>query len=202
VPREQRHRIAELEVENADQRQEIEGQRNKIDELVGEVDRLRGQVAELQAKLNTSSQSSSAPPSSDSPGKKAEARKSRSERRREERANLKAEARRRGKQPGAPGKNLPMQDDPDNIVPHEPPHCSNCGKDLSGAEQAGDPEHRQVLDLCRVSGYAEECEKSQQRGGNRAETLGVNWVSCAPLDSKNFSRRRQQPRYHTIVEVL
>jgi len=147
VPGEQRHRIAELEAENADQRQEIEGQRNKIDELVGEVDRLRGQVAELQAKLNTSSQNSSAPPSSDSPGKKAEARKSRSERRREERAKLKAEARRRGKQPGAVGKNLPMQDDPDNIVPHEPPCCSNCGKDLSGAEQAGDPERRQVLDI-------------------------------------------------------
>lgn len=114
--------------------------------LSDEVELLKRQLAGLQAKLNISSANSSAPPSSDSPGKKAEARKSRSERRREQRAKLKAEERRRGKQPGAPGKNLPMRDDPDNTVVHEPPHCSSCGKDLSGAEQAGDPERRQVLD--------------------------------------------------------
>ncbi|MHB8290699.1 MAG: hypothetical protein ACYDEY_16035 [Acidimicrobiales bacterium] len=40
-----------------------------------------------------------------------------------------------------------MRDDPDNIVVHDPPQCSGCGKDLLGAEQVGDPERRQVLDI-------------------------------------------------------
>ncbi|MHB8290628.1 MAG: FtsB family cell division protein [Acidimicrobiales bacterium] len=138
MPEEQRSGIDNLEAENARLREEIA-------ELRAEVDRLRSQVAEFKAKLNTSSQNSSASPSSDSPGKKAEARKKRSERRREERTRLKAEVRRRGKQPGAPGKTLPMRDDPDEVVPHEPSQCRDCGKDLSDADHEG-VERRQVFD--------------------------------------------------------
>ncbi|MDA8400559.1 MAG: DUF6444 domain-containing protein [Actinomycetota bacterium] len=47
-------------------------QRQEITELVVDVDRPSGQVSELQAKLNTSSQNSPAPPSSDSPHKTAQ----------------------------------------------------------------------------------------------------------------------------------
>jgi hypothetical protein len=38
-----------------------------------------------------------------------------------------------GKQPGAPGKNLPPVADPDEVVDHRPDHFEACGDDLDGA---------------------------------------------------------------------
>jgi transposase len=102
-------------------------------------------VAELDRRLGKSSRNSSLPPSSDSPGNRAEATKTRAERRAEEKRARKAEVRRRGKQVGAPGRNLPASDDPDEVVTHEPEQCASCGDDLSGAADEGF-ESRQVLD--------------------------------------------------------
>jgi transposase len=86
------------------------------------------------------------PPSSDSPKHKAEATKTRAEWRAEAKAKRRDDVdRRRGKQPGAPGKNLEMKAVPDKIVPHVPTSCSSCGEDLSAADEEGF-ERRQVFD--------------------------------------------------------
>lgn len=114
--------------------------------LHSELEQLRRRIAELEAKLERSSANSSAPPSSDSMGKAAAARMSRAERRRAARAATKAEARRRGKQPGAEGKNLAMREDPDVVVVRAPAWCSNCGGDLSGAFVES-IKRRQVFDI-------------------------------------------------------
>lgn len=114
--------------------------------LRGEIERLTRRIAELERKLGKSSQNSSLPPSSDSPGKAADATKTRTERRAEDKRARKAEVRRRGKQPGAPGQNLAMSEAPDEIVPHEPECCSSCGDDLSFSADEGF-EARQVFDV-------------------------------------------------------
>jgi len=103
-----------------------------------EVERLAASVAELEARLGLSSKNSSLAPSQDSP-------KSRAERRAEARAQQKESSRRRGKQPGAPGANLPRRDEPDEVALHEPEQCSSCGEDLSTAPIEG-VEARQVFD--------------------------------------------------------
>ncbi|HZM58051.1 MAG TPA: IS66 family transposase, partial [Acidimicrobiales bacterium] len=53
--------------------------------------------------------------------------------------------RNRGKQPGAPGQNLSLRPDPDEIVDHEPTCCVSCGEDLGDAPVEG-IERRQVFD--------------------------------------------------------
>jgi transposase len=113
--------------------------------LTATVEELRRRLGELEHRQK-SSRSSSMPPSKDSPAAAAEATKSRAERRAEKRSADKAEKRRRGKQPGAPGANLKRRDDPDEVVPHEPERCSNCGEDLAGAPEEG-VEVRQVFDI-------------------------------------------------------
>jgi transposase len=111
-----------------------------------ENERLARKIAELEARLSKSSQNSSMPPSSDSPGTRAEATKIRAERRAEQKRERQAEVRRRGKQVGVPGKNLPVRENPDEIVTHEPGQCSSCEEDLSGAADEGF-EARQVFDV-------------------------------------------------------
>lgn len=113
--------------------------------LRAEVERLSARIAELEHHLRKGSQSSSLPPSLDPPSQKAEARKSRSERRAEQRSAGK-EARRRGKQPGAPGEHLARRLDPDEVVVHDVECCSACGEDLRDlAPQRLDV--RQVFDV-------------------------------------------------------
>jgi len=126
---------AELEVLRAE---------NKV--LVGEVERLTRMVAELTRKLEKGSKNSSLPPSSDSPRNQAEATKTRAERRAEAKAKRKDDVERnRGKQPGAPGQNLAMRSDPDEIIDHEPTCCISCGADLADAPTEGIG-RRQVFD--------------------------------------------------------
>ncbi len=85
-----------------------------------EIERLTRKIAELEERLNQGS-SSSLPPSADSPKQQADATKKRADRRAEAKAQRRGELeRRRGKQPGAPGQNLPMAAVPDNFVPHAP----------------------------------------------------------------------------------
>jgi transposase len=131
--------------------------------LVAEVEFLRRKVAELERRLATSSQSSSMPPSSDSPAQRAEARKTRAERRAEDKRVRKETLRRRGKQPGAPGKYLARQQIPDVVKNHEPQRCVDCGESLTEGKEEGffarqvfdtpDPrlictEHRSIRRLC------------------------------------------------------
>jgi transposase len=111
-----------------------------------EIERLSRTVAELTKRLDKSSKNSSLPPSSDPPKHRAEATKTRADRRAEVKAQRQGEVdRRRGKQPGAPGANLPMSAIPDQIVEHSPTSCGGCGVDLAGASEEGF-ERRQVFD--------------------------------------------------------
>jgi transposase len=114
--------------------------------LAAEIERLSRMVAELTRKLDKGSKNSSSPPSADSPKHQAEATKTRAERRAEVKAKRRDEVERnRGKQPGAPGQNLPMRSDPDETVDHEPSWCASCGEDLAAASVEG-IERRQVFD--------------------------------------------------------
>ena len=113
---------------------------------VQEIERLTRMIAELEARINQSSKNSSRPPSSDSPADQAEATKTRAERRAEAKEQRKDEvARRRGKQPGAAGKNLAVVSCPDVVVEHEATTCASCGEDLAAALVEG-IERRQVFD--------------------------------------------------------
>jgi transposase len=111
-----------------------------------EIERLTRTVPELTRRLDKGSKSSSLPPSTDSPKHQAEATKTRGDRRAEAKANRRDEVERnRGKQPGAPGQNLSMRLDPDEIIDHEPTCCVSCGEDLAAVPTKG-IERRQVFD--------------------------------------------------------
>jgi len=125
---------------------EVDALREQNVTLTGEVARLTRRVDELTRLISKGSKNSSAPPSSDSPKNRAEATKTRADRRAEAKAKRRDDVdRRRGKQPGAPGANLAMRPDPDEIVDHEPSNCGSCGDDLSDAPVDG-IECRQVFD--------------------------------------------------------
>jgi transposase len=98
---------------------------------------LQTRVAELERRLGKDSSNSSKPPSSDGLGKPARA---------ERRAAERAERRRPGKQPGAPGAHLAQVAQPDEIVEHAPDRCGGCGAELASAPVTG-VETRQVFDL-------------------------------------------------------
>ncbi len=94
--------------------------------------------AQLRARLGMNSKNSSKPPSSDGyvkPAPKSRRRRS---------------GKKVGKQPGAPGKNLPPVAEPDEIVDHAPDHCEACGDDLGDAPVTGEI-RRQVFDLPPVT---------------------------------------------------
>ena len=148
----------QLEAENAALQVQIASQ-------AAEIERLTRKVAELEHLVNQSSKNSSMPPSSDAPKDRAEATKTRADRRAEAKAKRRDDlARRRGKQPGAEGKNLAVRVDPDEVVVHEPGCCASCGEDLATApierverRQVNDTpcpvlvctEHRAITKRCR-----------------------------------------------------
>lgn len=180
-----------------------------------ENERLARKIAELEARLSKSSQNSSMPPSLDSPGKRAEATKIRAERRAEQKRERQAEVRRRGKQVGAPGQNLPVRENPAEIVTHEPGQCSSCEEDLSGAADEGfearqvfdvpDPklictEHRLVRRRCRcetvmAGGFPPEAKAPTSYGPKlRAATLYLlHGRTCRSSGPRRRSRRCSEP---------
>jgi transposase/uncharacterized coiled-coil protein SlyX len=115
--------IAELRASNAEQARLIAT--------------LQARVAELEGRLGKDSSNSSKPPSSDGLRKPAQA---------ERRAGERAERRRPGKQPGAPGAHLAQVAQPDELAWHVPDRCSGCGEELTSALVTG-VEARQVFDL-------------------------------------------------------
>jgi len=125
---------------------EIESLRERTAAQAGEIERLTRMVAELSRRLDKGSKNSSLPPSADSPKHQAEATKTRADRRAEAKAKRRDEVdRNRGKQPGAPGQNLSMRPDPDEIIDHEPTCCVSCGEDLADLPTES-IERRQVFD--------------------------------------------------------
>jgi transposase len=134
-------RVAELDAENAALRELVEVLRADNAALRAENAELKARIVELERKTGRNSNNSSLPPSRDD----AEARQERANRAARRRAQR--EARRNpGKQPGDPGKNLAQVADPDEVVPHIPTHCGDCGRSLGRAPVTGS-EVRQVFDL-------------------------------------------------------
>ncbi|MGH3289040.1 MAG: IS66 family transposase [Streptosporangiaceae bacterium] len=124
----------------------IAGQQEAIAELRSDVvaqaatvAELRATVARLERIISRNSGNSSMPPSSDDvPGRTPP---SRQQRRAADRA-----ARKRGKQPGAPGASMRWAV-PDKVEPHRPAGACECGADLAGAADLGVARSYQQLDI-------------------------------------------------------
>ena len=121
-------------------------------ELRSEVMALRARIAELEARLKQNPRNSSMPPSSEGLSKPPV--KSRAERR--------SEARRKGKQPGAPGSHLAQVIDPDEVKTISPDSCRSCGAGLDDADLVG-VERRQVFDLPEISVRVTEHSAERRR---------------------------------------
>ena len=139
-----------LAAENERLRTQLAEFASKLDELAGANLALSADNAQLRARLKMNSQNSSKPPSSDGYSKPApKSRRSRS-------------GKKPGKQPGAPGKNLPQVDDPDSIVPHAPDHCEHCGESLADAPVIK-VIRRQVYDLPSIEAIITEHRAERRR---------------------------------------
>lgn len=166
-------------------RERLEAEIESLRELTAtqsvEIERLTRTVAELTQRLNRGSKNSSLPPSADSPKHQAEATKTRAERRAEAKAKRRDEVERnRGKQAGAPGQNLSMRSDPDEIVEHGPTCCLSCGEDLGDAPVEG-IERRQVFDTPDPVIIATEHRSVRRR------------CSCGTLNRGAFPREATAP---------
>ena len=107
--------------------------------------RLELRVAELERRLGQDSTDSGTPSSKESIGAKEKRRARRRERQQSERERSKD--RKRGGQPGHPGKGLARDPDPDETREAEPPaQCRRCGAGLDGAA-AAEPRWAQVIDV-------------------------------------------------------
>jgi transposase len=128
---------------------------------------VQARVAELERRLGKDSSNSSKPPSSDGLRKPA---------RTERRAAERAERRRPGKQPGAPGAHLAQVADPDEVAWHAPDRCGGCGADLAGAPVAG-VEARQVFDLAPLG-----LRVTEHRAERRRCACGATTHQHLPVD--------------------
>ena len=150
-------RIAELEAENAVQR----------DLIV----RFEARIVELERMLAKHSGNSSKPPSTDGtgprPGRPKPAKRVKGQRR-------------QGKQPGAPGAHLAQTSVPDEVVDHLPEHCAACGDGLGDAVVSG-VETRQVFDLpVRRAHVVEHRAHRRQCGCGHHTTAGFPPDATAP----------------------
>ncbi len=116
---------------------------------------LQARVAELERRLGRDSSNSSKPPSSDGLRKPVRV---------ERRAAERAEHRRPGKQPGAPGAYLAQVAEPDEVCWHAPGRCGGCGADLADAPVVG-VEARQVFDLPPLRLLVSEHRAERRRCG-------------------------------------
>ncbi|WIX85062.1 IS66 family transposase [Amycolatopsis sp. DG1A-15b] len=134
-----------------------------------EIAALRAEVAALKRRLGTNSGNSSMPPSSDRFSKPAP-------------KSLRGRTgRKQGKQPGAPGANLSLVDNPDTIVDHAPSGCSGCGAGLRRTDRAG-MIRRQVVDLppVRPSVTEHRLHRLRCRGCRHITTAAAPAEATAP----------------------
>ena len=104
-------------------------------------------IAELERRLNMDSSDSGTPSSKEGIGAKAE-RKARENKERQSSERERDKNRKRGGQPGHPGKGLKRDPDPGKAETADPPaECRSCHGSLAGAEPAGDPRWAQVIDI-------------------------------------------------------
>jgi transposase len=133
--------------------------------LRGEVERLTKRVVELERQLNITSRNSSTPPSRDvytKPAPKSLRRKT---------------GRGQGKQPGTPGTNLALIDNPTTVVDHRPAACDGCGAGLAHRRTV-DTIRRQVHDLPTITPVITE-----HRMHARRCRCGVLTTAAAPPEA-------------------
>ena len=170
-------RIAELEAENARQREQITA--------------LLARVHDLEARLSKDSHNSSKPPSSD--GLKRQLPRTRSLRRKS--------GKKPGGQLGHPGETLHLVADPDAIVEHRPTVCSACQTPLAGEAQSEAPlvvarERRQVQDLPPIRLHVTEHQALHVRCPACQQVTAGVFPAAAP------SRAQYGPRLRALAVYL
>ncbi len=120
---------------------------------------LTARLADLEEQVGRTPRNSSMPPSQEGFSKPPAPN----------RAERRATKRRPGKQPGAEGKHLAQVDDPDEVIPHVPGVCSDCGGDLATAEVV-DVERRQVFELPPIRLFVIEHRMERRRCVRGCET--------------------------------
>lgn len=123
---------------------EIARQQAIIEAQAALIAELRSRLEELQDRIAKDSATSSLPPSRDRTDRRAR-RAAEAKQRREARKALGAEARKPGKQKGAPGSTL-QRKEPTRTVVHTPDTCRSCGGSLEAAPVVGSAT-RQVLEI-------------------------------------------------------
>src|SRR5215468_11033900 len=122
-----------------------------------EIAELRERIARLERMISRDSGNSSMPPSSDDalPGRKPS---------RQQRRSAGRTARKRGKQPGAPGSAMCWAE-PDQVVDHYPQGACGCGADLREAEDLGVARSLQQLEIPAPSALRVQHEPHRSRCG-------------------------------------
>jgi transposase len=125
---------------NEEELQALREENRTLKALVAELLPLKEQLAqatarikELEDRLAKDSRTSSKPPSSDGLGRLP-------------RSSRRPSGKRPGGQTGHAGHTLVMAEQPDDVMPHRPPMCHQCGEDLSAVAGLV-AERRQVLDV-------------------------------------------------------
>jgi transposase len=139
---------------------EIATLRTLIVSLEAEVQLLRAENADLKARLAQNSTNSHQPPASDGPAKKVLIKP----------ALPKIEGRKKGGQPGHPGRTLSMVETPDAIIQHGPSQCPQCQAALTGPTQL--VARRQVFDLPPPRLWVEEHQLLAQTCACGCRTVG------------------------------
>jgi hypothetical protein len=133
-------------------------------------------IAQLEARLNQTSQNSSKPPSSDPPQAKP-------------RATKEPRGRKSGGQPGheGHGRKLKSESEVDQIIDVRPEHCEQCGTLLLGED--AEPERHQVIELPRVTPVVTE----YRRHGLWCVACGGRTQAAwpAPMPTGSFGPRVQ-----------
>lgn len=151
----------ELIVVARDQAEKLVAQDRQITAMAGQLSELEeanqalaDKLARLEHLLSRNSSNSSNPPSRDEdPGKPAAPTK-------KPRGGAKP-ARKRGKQPGAPGSHLPWSDAPDLRLDRFPTGRCDCGQDLAAARDLGVLDRYQQHEIPQVSATITQYDQHQ-----------------------------------------
>lgn len=160
----------------------------RLEAQAAELDRLRAELERLRRLLSRNSGNSSMPPSTDDlPGRSRPARREKTPA---------GEKRKRGKQPGAAGTNLPWLADAE-VVEHRPAGMCECGTDLADAADEGIERACQVTDVPLVSVRTTEHRMHRTRCG-----CGRWHVAPAPAEASTANTRVYGPNIKTLVVYL
>jgi transposase len=149
--------IAHRDVRLAAQDAQITALSRRVADLVEANERLAAKLAHLEHLVSRNSANSSMPPSKDDdPGRTAPPAKP---------ARAGGPKRKRGKQPGAPGANLPWTDNPNQRVDRYPPGRCECGHDLADATDLGVVDRYQQHEIPAMSVTVTQYDQHQVRCG-------------------------------------